>query len=128
MKTKVSFALALFFSTAFMFSQEVGIQLYSLRNQFKKDVPGTLELIKEWGIEKIEGGENTYGLPEKEFIKLLDENGFEVISVGTGLEELRDNPQKTIDRAKGFGATYAMCPWIPHKGCLLYTSPSPRDA
>ncbi|NNE77359.1 MAG: sugar phosphate isomerase/epimerase, partial [Pricia sp.] len=35
------------------FAQEVGLQLYSLRNQFKEDVPGTLKIINDWGISKI---------------------------------------------------------------------------
>ncbi|RNC92688.1 MAG: sugar phosphate isomerase/epimerase [Allomuricauda sp.] len=116
MKTRILLVIGLLFGTTLMFAQEVGIQLYSLRNQFKNDVPSTLQLIKSWGIDKIEGGENTYGLSEKRFIKLLDETGLDVVSVGTNLDELRKNPQKTIDRAKAFGAQYAMCPWIPHNG------------
>lgn len=93
---------------------DVGIQLYSLRNQFKEDVPKTLELINSWGITIIEGGDNTYGMPEASFIELLENNNLKTASVGTNLEELRDNPQETIRRAKTFGANYAMCAWIPH--------------
>ena len=93
-----------------------GIQLYSLRNQFDKDVPGTIKTIKSWGIKVIEGGENTYGMEESGFISLLKENGIKTASVGTSVDELRDNPQETIRRAKAFGARYAMCPWIPHEG------------
>ena len=47
---------------------EIGLQLYSLRNEFKKEVPGTLNLIKRWGIRKIEGG-GTYGLPMESYKK-----------------------------------------------------------
>ena len=36
-------------------AQEIGLQLYSLRNQFKTDVPGTLAKIKTWNIKEIEG-------------------------------------------------------------------------
>ena len=54
-------------------SQEVGIQLYSLRNQFKKDIPGTLELIRSWGLTKVEGG-SSYGMELKEFQGLLKKN------------------------------------------------------
>ena len=43
-------------------AQEIGLQLYSLRNEFKTEVPGTLALVKGWGIREIEGG-GTYGLP-----------------------------------------------------------------
>src|ERR1700733_14870851 len=32
----------------------IGLQLYSLRNQLAKDVPGTLDEIKSWGITNVE--------------------------------------------------------------------------
>lgn len=93
--------------------QEVGLQLYSLRNQFKEDVPGTLKIINGWGITKIEGG-GTYGLSMGEFKDLLKENNLNVVSVGASFEDLENNVQKVIDNAKEFGATYAMCAWVPH--------------
>jgi len=96
--------------------ENTGIQLYSLRNQFENDIPGTLETIQSWGIEVIEGGENTYGMDEDEFILLLKDNNIKTVSVGTNLLELKNNPQETIRRAKAFGAKYAMCPWIEHDG------------
>jgi len=94
-------------------AQEVGLQLYSLRDQFKDDVPGTLQLINEWGITKIEGG-GTYGLPMKEFEALLQKNSLDVVSVGASFGDLESNVQKVIDNAKSFGAKYVMCAWVPH--------------
>ena len=38
----------LFICCSFLQAQEIGLQLYSLRNQFKTDVQGTLAKIKEW--------------------------------------------------------------------------------
>ena len=43
-----------FFGTTNVLAQEVGLQLYSLRNQFKKDIPSTLKLINDWGITVLE--------------------------------------------------------------------------
>jgi len=48
------------------FAQEIGLQLYSLRREIPKDVPGSLSLIKSWGIREIEGG-GTYGMTMDEF-------------------------------------------------------------
>jgi sugar phosphate isomerase/epimerase len=93
----------------------IGIQLYSLRKQFTEDVPGTMAQIKSWGITVIEGGENTYGMEESKFIALLKENGLKTASVGASFEELRDNPKKSLQRAKSFGASYVMCAWISHE-------------
>ncbi|HLL43386.1 MAG TPA: sugar phosphate isomerase/epimerase [Segetibacter sp.] len=95
-------------------AQEIGLQLYSLRNEFKTDVPGTLAKIKEWKIKLIEGG-GTYGLPVDEYKKLLQQNNLEMVSYGAGFEELAENPQAVIDNAKAFGAKFIMCAWVPHK-------------
>jgi sugar phosphate isomerase/epimerase len=95
-------------------AQEIGLQLYSLRNEFKKDVPGTLALIKKWNIKLIEGG-GSYGMPMEEYKKLLQQNNLQMASVGAGFEELEKNPQAVVDNAKAFGAKYVMCAWVPHK-------------
>lgn len=95
-------------------SQEIGIQLYSLRNQLDKDVPGTLKLIKSWGIDQLEGGINTHGYDIGEYAALLNDLGFDLVSADASFEELRDNPDKAIERAKTFGADYVMCAWISH--------------
>jgi sugar phosphate isomerase/epimerase len=95
-------------------AQEIGLQLYSLRNEFKTDVPGTLARIRQWNIRQIEGG-GTYGLPVDEFKKLLKQNKLEMVSVGASFEELEKNPQAVADMAKTFGAKYVMCAWVPHQ-------------
>lgn len=96
-----------------MTAQEVGLQLYSLRNQFKKDVTGSLDIIQSWGITKLEGG-GTYGMSMEDFQKELSSRKLSVVSVGAGFEDLENNPQKVIDNAKAFGAKYVMCAWVPH--------------
>jgi sugar phosphate isomerase/epimerase len=106
--------IASFVSFNMLSAQEIGLQLYSLRNEFKTDVPGTLAKIKEWKIKLIEGG-GTYGLPVDEYKKLLQQNNLEMVSYGAGFEELAENPQAVIDNAKAFGAKFIMCAWVPHK-------------
>lgn len=101
--------------TAPVFGQEIGIQLYSLREQFKGDVEGSLKLISDWGITALEGG-GTYGLPLDEFKGLLDKYGLKVTSVGTSYEALQNDVDGIIENARNFGATYVMCAWIPHEG------------
>lgn len=95
--------------------EDVGIQLYSLREQFKTDVPGTLDLIQSWGITLLEGG-GTYDMSVEEFKQALKERGLEIVSVGAGYEELQNDVDKVIQNARDFGARYVMCAWIPHEG------------
>ena len=39
-----------------IFTAPVGVQAYSFRNYFPKDVVGTLDRIQSMGIKEIEGG------------------------------------------------------------------------
>lgn len=105
---------ALLFSCSLLMAQEIGLELYSLRNQFKTDVPGTLGKIKNWNIREIEGG-GTYGLSRDEFKSLLKQNNLKMVSVSADFGELEKNPQAIIENAKAFGARYVVCFWIPHK-------------
>ena len=94
--------------------QEIGLQLYSLREQFKGDVEGTLKLILDWGITAIEGG-GTYGMSGEDFKALLNKYDLHVRSVGTSYDDLND-VEGIIKNARDFGAKYVMCAWIPHEG------------
>lgn len=105
----------LVFSPAVRAQTEIGIQLYTLRNQFKNDVAGTLDLIQRWGIHEIEGG-GTYGLPMEEFQKMLKDRKLTMVSLGADYKQLKENPQAAVDHAKAFGAKYVICTWIPHNG------------
>jgi sugar phosphate isomerase/epimerase len=93
----------------------IGLQLYSFRGQFAKDVPGTLQKISEMGIRQIEGG-SSYGMPLDEFRQLLAKNKLTVISIGADFKELETDVQAVVTKAKGYGAKYVMCAWVPHTG------------
>jgi sugar phosphate isomerase/epimerase len=93
----------------------IGVQLYSFRSQFEKDVPGTLQKISEMGVRQIEGG-GSYGMPEDQFRQLLAKNKLTVISIGADFKELETNVQAVITKAKSYGAKYVMCAWVPHTG------------
>ena len=105
---------AILFGSGFLSqAQEVGLQLYSLRDQFKVDVSNTLGLIEEWGITNIEGG-GTYDMPMEDFKTLLAEHNLNMVSVGAQFGDLENDIDKVVKNAKAFGATYVMCAWVPH--------------
>ncbi|QJW88511.1 sugar phosphate isomerase/epimerase [Spirosoma taeanense] len=103
----------------------VGLQLYSLRNQFAKDVPGTMAKVKQMGFREVEAG-GTYGLSLTDFRKLLDENNIKVISTGASFEDLDNNVPKVLAQAKALGAKYVVCSWIPHPGDLFQIEDADR--
>jgi sugar phosphate isomerase/epimerase len=113
-KLVAAFCLVMTMTPFTGYGQEIGLQLYSLREQFKGDVEGTLRLINQWGITAIEGG-GTYGMSGSDFKALLDKYDLKVRSVGASYDEL-DNVDAIIKNAKDFGAEYVMCAWIPHEG------------
>jgi sugar phosphate isomerase/epimerase len=97
------------------FKGPVGLQLYSLRDQFSKDVPGTLDEVKRFGIRYAELA-GTYGLTPDQFKARLAERGIEPISAHFPYEEYRDDPEGVALKAKALGLKYAGCAWIPHQG------------
>jgi sugar phosphate isomerase/epimerase len=92
---------------------KVGLQLYSLRNQFAKDVPGTLAEIKGWGIQNVELA-GTYGLSTEAFKAQLDAHGLKPISAHYGYDQFRTNLDWVVSDAKTLGLKYVGCAWIPH--------------
>jgi hypothetical protein len=37
-------------------AHEIGLQLYSVRNQMEQDLPAAFSAINTWGIKVVEGG------------------------------------------------------------------------
>jgi sugar phosphate isomerase/epimerase len=99
-------------------AQEIGVELYSFRNQFPKDIPGTLRRIQNMGISKVEGN-STYGLSVAEFKKMLDDNKLKMVSIAADFAKLETDLFSVIGDAKTYGAKYVVCFWIPHKDTVF---------
>jgi sugar phosphate isomerase/epimerase len=97
------------------FNGPVGLQLYSLRAQFQKDVPGTLDEVKKFGFKYAELA-GTYGLSAEKFKQELDAHGIQAIGAHFGYERFRDDAEGVAREAKTLGLKYAGCAWIPHTG------------
>src|SRR5580693_7387689 len=61
------------------FNTVAGLQLYSLREQMSKDVPGTLAEVHAWGIKYVELA-GTYGLTPPAFKAQLAEHELDAVS------------------------------------------------
>lgn len=94
---------------------KVGLQLYSLRDQLAKDVPGSLALVHDWGIKYVELA-GTYHLSNKEFRHELLAHHLDPVSGHFGFDEWANDPEGCVQQAKELGLRYAGCAWIPHKG------------
>jgi len=91
----------------------IGVQAYSFRNYFPKDMIGTLDQIQDMGITEIEGDGGK--IPPEEFKKLCAQRGITVPSTGCSFNQLTEEPMAIVEKAKALGSKYVMCAWVPHK-------------
>jgi sugar phosphate isomerase/epimerase len=96
------------------FKGPIGLQLYSLREQFAKDVPGTLDQVRAFGIRYVET-HATYGLTPEKFRAELDARGLRAISGHFPYDQCRDHIEDVARDAKTLGLEYVGCAWIPHQ-------------
>jgi sugar phosphate isomerase/epimerase len=96
------------------FKGPIGLQLYSLRANFAKDVPGTLDQVKNLGFKYVELA-GTYNLPPEKLKQMLDERGLVPVSGHFPYERFRDDAEAVAKDAKALGLKYAGVAWIPHK-------------
>ena len=88
---------------------------YTHREQFKKDVPATLDAIKALGITDMEFS-NLFGKTAAELRRLLDEKGMACSSFGVGYDDLMKKTDEVVANAKALGAKFVRVAWVPHKG------------
>lgn len=106
-------SLLLFINTSIQ-AQEIGIQLYSVRNEVKTDLKGTMQKLQQMGIRELEGGD-LYGMDINSYKIFLDGMGFKMVSIGVDYDQLDKDLSGVIHNAKALGATYVVCFWIGHK-------------
>jgi sugar phosphate isomerase/epimerase len=92
----------------------VGLQLYSLRAQFGKDVPGTLDKVRDLGFKYVELA-GTYNLAPEKFSEELHSRKLEAVSGHFSFDRYRKDPEGVAREAKALGLKYAGCAWIDHK-------------
>ena len=94
-----------------MLLKDVGLQLYSLREEPAKDFIGTIEKVAKMGYKGVEFA--GYGaLKPKEMRALLEDNGLTASAshIG-GLPKTEAELDAEIEMALGAGYKYLVCPW-----------------
>jgi sugar phosphate isomerase/epimerase len=97
------------------FKGPLGLQLYSLRDSFNKDVPGTLDVVKNFGLVDVELA-GTYGQTPGQFKEQLTARGLKAIAGHFGYGRFQNDPEGVAAEAKALGLRYAGCAWIDHSG------------
>jgi len=97
------------------FKGPVGLQLYSLRDIFKDNVPLGLQYTRNFGFVEVELA-GTYGLKPAQLLERLQWHGLKPIAGHWGFEQWDQDPASVAKEAKALGLSYAGCAWIPHEG------------
>lgn len=93
----------------------IGLQLYSVREECAKDLPGTLSKVAEMGYEGVEFA-GYYGRTARELRNLLDSLGLPCCGTHIDLGTLLgDELQRTIDFNLELGNRFLIVPWLPEE-------------
>ncbi len=97
--------------------QQVGIQMYTLRDEAEKDFLGTLRKVAAMGYEAVEFA-GYFGVSAKELRETLDEIGLAAPSAHVGLDfssldNLQSALSKEIEYAQEVGLQYIITPGSP---------------
>jgi len=90
----------------------IGLQLYSVRNDFAKDPDATLKAVADMGIQGVEfAGYGKYANDPAGLRKKLDELGLKACGTHVGANSfMGDAQKKTIEFHKTIGCSLLICP------------------
>lgn len=93
----------------------IGVQLYSVRTECAKDLPGTLKALAKMGYTGVEFA-GYYGRSASEIHQMLEENKLKCYGTHLGLGDLLgENYDKTVAYCKGIGCKFLSIPWLPEE-------------
>jgi len=93
----------------------VGLQLYSIREQCAKDLPGMLSAVSKIGYKGVEFA-GYHGRSAKELRKMLDDDGLIACGTHTPYESvLPDKLEETIEFNHTIGNKFLIVPWMEGK-------------
>jgi sugar phosphate isomerase/epimerase len=97
-----------------MDTNRIALQLYTLREQARQDLPGTLRRLAEAGYRAVELA-GYYNHTPTELRKLLADYGLTSISAHISLKEFESNPAQVLQGLQTLGCTYAVVPSVPEE-------------
>jgi len=92
-----------------------GLELYSVRNEMDRDVPGALGMVRRMGFTEVEVA-MLHSLSANQFAAALKSAGLKATSMAAGYEDLQARLDLVKERAEAFSVKWVMLGWIPHSG------------
>ena len=94
--------------------KRVGLQLYTVRDMMKADLPGTLAQVAAIGYKEVEFA-GYFGRTPAQIRDLLRRNKLDSPSTHLSFDLLPNGWQKALDDAKAIGHKWAAIAWIPEE-------------
>jgi sugar phosphate isomerase/epimerase len=89
--------------------RSLGVQLYTVRREAKRDLSAVLAAIRKIGYTEVETYWDIYGHPAAELRRMINDQGLTVPSGHFNYDGL----ESKIDYAKALGVEYVICPMLP---------------
>ncbi len=96
-----------------LLKNKTGLELYSLRAEFARNIPSAMATVKSMGINEVEVS-GFYGLSPAAFKKELDKAKLKATSLILPIDLFRDSINEVIKLCRLFGVKNAGVGWIPH--------------
>jgi sugar phosphate isomerase/epimerase len=94
--------------------KKVGLQLYTVRDLMKADLPGTLRKVAQIGYKEVEFA-GYYGRSPAQIKALLKQNGLTSPSSHIGLDILEKDSVRAFADARAIGHSWVTVPYIPEE-------------
>jgi sugar phosphate isomerase/epimerase len=95
-----------------MRSAQIGVQLYTLRDETARDMPGTLRKLAALGYGAVEFAGYGSASPT-EIRQVLDNEGIIAIGAHVALVDLETRLHQALAECQILGCEYAVVPWVP---------------
>jgi sugar phosphate isomerase/epimerase len=92
--------------------ERIGIQLYTVRGEMQRDLPGTLARLAEIGYREVEFA-GYFGRSSAEIRQLLERNNLAAPSTHVGYDVVLANVDRALDDAAEKGHKFITVPWLP---------------
>ncbi len=94
--------------------EQIGVQLYTIRDAVTKDLDGSLARVAAIGYKEVElAGYRSHTVAD--FKASLDRHGLSAPSTHIAMERIRDELPKVLDEAHTLGHSFVVCPNIANE-------------
>ena len=92
-------------------ARAIGIQLYTVREAMRRDVPGALARLAEIGYREVEFA-GYFGHAPAALRAMLERNGLTAPAAHVPYDLIRDGWARTLDDAAAIGHRWVVIPWL----------------